>query len=923
MNFRKPNRLAMDLASSRSFDPAFFDDERHHEALEQLAVQALSSGDFRAAFKYADRRCRIPPMAKAHHYVLRAEASYQTDNLDAALADIVHALELLPEDILANRRMLAWGDGAQQLRAAHTLLRQDHDCDILREAISVLRRDQKITFAAIEYTDVSIFGWATWSRPGPLTLLLRDGDEVNPTTIAADPHHPLAACSKYVASFTVSRPQSCRPQHVAVMSGKRPVCEMELPPNDRVPHTLRRVSKISAAKLRQSKNDGHASYPWLKAIANSPILSAQAGLHSIAVRRERQTNLYPNASSVEHPARTTPVTVIVPIYKDFLATKACLNSLLPEIRSNARFGALLIDDASPDRRIHAFLDSFAGEPCIGLLRNARNLGFVRSINHALDQLSSGDIILLNADTIVPHNFIDRLQKAARSSTDIGTVVPLSNNGEFTSFPVPNKPNPMLSLAEIVRLDAAAAIANADRLVDIPNGTGFCLYVTRECLDAVGPLSNAYERGYLEDADFCLRARERGFRNICASSIYVGHVGSRSFGAEKRSLVMRNLGTIESKFPDYSAECAIFIKADPLKSSRMSIESLRPDAMAGAVIVIAGSGPLGAVARTRAKQLLSGHAPALVLQAGSFEHAITLTHPCEEIPQSLGYDLSLDSQRRALNDYLRQLRPTRIEIAEPSCVNDALLDILRALAVPLTLLIADGRPFSTKLNRIDPNAEPPEAVDPPFAKSWPRLVVEQQRSFEQHQAQCMAIANRATQFYAPCSRSREFARSVLPAADILDIDLHDRMVSDGITAPTDDANAFGLLSIGLNIDDYEMIRHVAQGLTLKNLNRPIVVIGETIDDGKLMKIGQVFVTGAIGFSQLGGILRQYRIGALFAATRRPLFGHPLLTAVSRRNDFPLALFDWSNGRVPPNPNHLGLDPATTDSNLTILLHRWLN
>ena len=159
----------------------------------------------------------------------------------------------------------------------------------------------------------------------------------------------------------------------------------------------------------------------------------------------------------------------------------------------------------------------------------------------LSVIEQGDVILLNSDTIVPPGFIDRLAAAAHSSADIGTVTPLSNNGEFTSFPIPNISNPLPSRKEIIRIDRIAAKANSDRIVDIPSGIGFCLYVTRACLDSVGPLSEDFGPGYLEDADFCLRAREHGFRNVCAPSVYVGHAGSKSFGKEKRSLVVRNLG----------------------------------------------------------------------------------------------------------------------------------------------------------------------------------------------------------------------------------------------------------------------------------------------------------------------------------------------------------------------------------------------
>ena len=93
-----------------------FDEERHCAALESLSLQGLSDGNLAQAYKFADRRCRIIPLAKAHHYTLRGEISYRMGHIDAALADIMRALELAPDDLSANRRMLAWGRGQAQTR---------------------------------------------------------------------------------------------------------------------------------------------------------------------------------------------------------------------------------------------------------------------------------------------------------------------------------------------------------------------------------------------------------------------------------------------------------------------------------------------------------------------------------------------------------------------------------------------------------------------------------------------------------------------------------------------------------------------------------------------------------------------------------------------------------------------------------------
>ena len=252
--------------------------------------------------------------------------------------------------------------------------------------------------------------------------------------------------------------------------------------------------------------------------------------------------------------------MIVPVYADREATIACFESLLKAGSTFTKqtpdppkgsFRVLAVDDASPEPTLRGYLKQLASENRIDLLVNSANLGFVGTVNRALAELSDGDVILLNADTLVPPGFVERLAAAAHSHADIGTATPLSNNGDIFSFPRAGFDNPMPTYDEMLALDRAAATANPMTVVDTPSGIGFCLYITRRCLDAIGGLSESFERGYLEDVDFCLRARESGFRNVCASSVYVAHHGSKSFKQEKRGLVLRNLGVLDQRFPSLS------------------------------------------------------------------------------------------------------------------------------------------------------------------------------------------------------------------------------------------------------------------------------------------------------------------------------------------------------------------------------------
>ncbi len=295
-------------------------------------------------------------------------------------------------------------------------------------------------------------------------------------------------------------------------------------------------------------------------------------------------------------ARIKPqrLNVIVPVYEDFEATRACLDAIFAET-SKIALRLIVIDDASPNPGLRDWLDLQAASRKIELIRNERNLGFAVSVNRALALCPDGDVLLLNADTLPPPTVLDRLVEVANSRPDIGTVTPLSNNGELTSFPKPHVVNPLGSPEEVARLDALALRANGAASVDLPNGVGFCLYITRACLDAVGRCRKSMHAVITRTSNSVCGRAKKAFAMSARPGIYVGHAGARSFGVEKRRLVMRNLKALERRFPGNTLECAAFVHADPLKPWRRAIEALAPP-QGSMALLVCGEGASGLLAR---------------------------------------------------------------------------------------------------------------------------------------------------------------------------------------------------------------------------------------------------------------------------------------------------------------------------------------
>jgi O-antigen biosynthesis protein len=795
----------------------------HHLMLERRAALALTAEDYLTAFKYADRRCRIAPPPTSHCFVLRAQAAWRLGRHDAALDDLAEALEIDPTDVSANRRVLAWAKEDFRLQAATRLIAHEQETAILRNAIAVLREAGEQHWSAVSVLDSHVMGWVAWAASGPVEAAVISEDARLTSLLEAAPFHPLATHEIRATGFRLRRPPSTKPQWLVLSGSGKTFLERRLPSN--------------LGALRQFR----------------PGVNRNLG-------------------------EKAPPTVIVPVFADHDATIACFESLLKagptftreRPNTNDGFRVLAVDDASPDPALRRYLKDLADGKRIDLLVNSQNLGFIGSINRALAEVSQGDVIFLNADTLVPPGFVERLAAAAYSQADIGTATPLSNNGDIFSFPRPGYANPMPTYDEMVALDRGAATANATTVVDTPSGIGFCLYITRRCLDAVGELSERFERGYLEDVDFCLRAREQGLRNVCASSVYVAHHGSKSFKQQKRGLVLRNLGVLDERFPSFRKECLVFEAVDPLRQVRANLERTQSQPVGSSVLIAAGPGAGLEMAQTRARQLAVNGERVILLVRDRTTLRIKAFDACP--PQATVLDL--DQQDNAAEE-LRRLRPSRLEIIDPH-VSQRTLDLVRRLGVPIDLWIT-----------------------------------------AEHSLAHVDAANR---LLAPTQVAAAFLKARLPNREPLLLHWDtSRLFIDG--SATQANKVLAIVPSSPSARAWQTILSLATRFQCFNEEIQIVVAGATADDQTLMALPNVFIAGRVEVPQLGNLLAAVSPGFLLTDFERPLFGDPMVETARTANR-PVAFRDWSFGRLKSRNHDLAIAADASDAALADAVAQWI-
>ena len=257
--------------------------------------------------------------------------------------------------------------------------------------------------------------------------------------------------------------------------------------------------------------------------------------------------------------------VVVPVYGAPDELDNCLESL--QRTTSAGTDVLVIDDASPDLPTREIMQGWKDKAIEGwrFIANESNLGFVATANRGF-RMTEGDVILLNSDTEVTPGSLQRLQRCLESDRRIATATPWTNNGEIASIPAFCAPNPVPPDPDAVAV--VIARTGAPAYPEIPTAVGFCMAISRRAINHVGHFDeDLFGKGYGEENDFSMRARQADMRNVLCDDAYVVHLGGRSFGPIGLKPDDSSMERLLSRHPGYLAEVQSFIAADPLAPRR--------------------------------------------------------------------------------------------------------------------------------------------------------------------------------------------------------------------------------------------------------------------------------------------------------------------------------------------------------------------
>lgn len=280
-------------------------------------------------------------------------------------------------------------------------------------------------------------------------------------------------------------------------------------------------------------------------------------------------------ANMTEAAHAKPIDVIVPVYKGLEDTQRCIESVLNSF-NKLTWRLVILNDQSPEPALSAWLRQVAStDSRILLLENEVNLGFVGTVNRGMAQSQQHDVLLLNSDTVVANDWLDRLQRAAYSQSRVATVTPFSNNATIFSYPKFCAANEMPAMWNTSRLDKLFSKHLFGKTVSVPTGVGFCMFIRRACLDEIGFFDEVnFGKGYGEENDFCVRAKQAGWTHLHALDTFVQHSGGVSFGESKSERELAAMRTLNMLHPTYEPEVHAFVGQDPARPARMIIDVAR-------------------------------------------------------------------------------------------------------------------------------------------------------------------------------------------------------------------------------------------------------------------------------------------------------------------------------------------------------------
>ena len=221
------------------------------------------------------------------------------------------------------------------------------------------------------------------------------------------------------------------------------------------------------------------------------------------------------------------VAIVVLTYNQELLLEICLNSLKKKTNYK-NYKVYLVDDSGKGEIGGRIKKKFKW---VDVAINKENIGCSKSYNKgmkkALKYYNPDYILLLNDDCeIIEKDWLKKMVEVGETDDKIGIL------GCQIIYPDGSLQNlgGYIKGWEITKVSKY----KKDKIIDVDHVMGACYLIKKNVINKIGLWDEIYTPYLLEDTDYCLRAKEEGFRIISIPFVKIIHKKGKSFDAIRNS-----------------------------------------------------------------------------------------------------------------------------------------------------------------------------------------------------------------------------------------------------------------------------------------------------------------------------------------------------------------------------------------------------
>lgn len=199
--------------------------------------------------------------------------------------------------------------------------------------------------------------------------------------------------------------------------------------------------------------------------------------------------------------------------KDY--TKQCIESIAKHT-ARKKYELIVVDNGSNDGSIE-ILEKMKNKKLVDtVILNSANIGFSGANNQGMKIAKGEYIFLLNNDTLLEKNWLEKMVAIAESHPKIGVVGP--------NLP-PKKASKIVFGGGFIDDSGIARHSYNKQEHDAEQVGGGAFLIKRALFDKIGFLDNGFNPIYFEESDYCARTLKAGYRIVFSPKISIIHFGS--------------------------------------------------------------------------------------------------------------------------------------------------------------------------------------------------------------------------------------------------------------------------------------------------------------------------------------------------------------------------------------------------------------